>query len=294
MSAVAAAAVRRGLRMAFPRASSPGVPRQAASGRPMAPVTSLATTGPRATTPTVVSRAPRPTAVRTRLLGSCVPTATTAAPAVARMPPAAARAREEAGDSAAVPRNAWSGGTRDARRAGRRPAPTVTTTPAIRDTATEVPVTTRPPAGRWNPKLSKSPFRSPAMPSPASRPSPEARVPMLSASMTTEPRTWRRVPPRARSRAASRLRWAMRIVKVLEMDSVATSNVPPQSRRSWPRAGKALSAVWAVGAVSAVRGGFFTARESWRRFFRCCRRCDPSGRRADPSASDVDSREACS
>ena len=65
------------------------------------------------------------------------------------------------------------------------------------------------------------------MPSPASRPSPEARAPMVSASTTTEPRTCRRVPPRARSRAASRLRWAMRIVKVLEIDSVATRRAMP-------------------------------------------------------------------
>ena len=66
-SAVAAAAVRPGLRWALRRARVPVTPRHAASGRPSAPVTGRATAGPRRTTPVVVSRAPSPTVVSTPL-----------------------------------------------------------------------------------------------------------------------------------------------------------------------------------------------------------------------------------
>ncbi len=47
ISAAAVDAVRRGLRMAFSRASRPGTPRSRASGRPIAPATGRTSSGDR-------------------------------------------------------------------------------------------------------------------------------------------------------------------------------------------------------------------------------------------------------
>ena len=62
-------------------------------------------------------------------------------------------------------------------------------------------------------------------------PSPRPRVPpsspRTSASTSTEPVTWRRLAPRARSSASSRERWATRIEKVLTMRKAPTTRATP-------------------------------------------------------------------
>ena len=46
---------------------------------------------------------------------------------------------------------------------------------------------------------------------------------MMAASSSTEPSTWPRVAPMARSRASSRVRWATRMLKVFEMMNQPTN-----------------------------------------------------------------------
>ena len=60
------------------------------------------------------------------------------------------------------------------------------------------------------------------MPSP--RPSTDAMAPTTAASATTEASTWRRLAPRARSSASSRVRCATRIEKVLAMMKAPTTS----------------------------------------------------------------------
>jgi hypothetical protein len=98
------------------------------------------------------------------------------------------------------------GGTRDAFTAGTTPARRVTTIPTTSEAPTAPALSVRPPAGRPNPKAAKRPFRPRATTTPPNRPITEATAPITAASPTTEARTWRRLAPRARSRADSRVR----------------------------------------------------------------------------------------
>ena len=60
-----------------------------------------------------------------------------------------------------------------------------------------------------------SAFSPAATPTPRARPTTEATRPTTTASRSTEPSTWRRLAPMARSSAISCVRWATRIEKVL-------------------------------------------------------------------------------
>ena len=69
ISAEAVADVRRGLRVAFSRASVPAMPRKRGSGEPTTRVNGRAMTGPRIATPMNTTSAPRPTVRRCRPTG---------------------------------------------------------------------------------------------------------------------------------------------------------------------------------------------------------------------------------
>ena len=226
-SAVAAAAVRRGLRWALRRARVPVTPRHAARGRPRAPVTGRAMAGPRRTTPVVVARAPSPTAVSTPLPEPRRPATMVASPAASTVAPATVRSRDEAGGSAAEPRSASSGATRHVRTAGITLTATVRTIPAASEISTLRAVTTRPAAGSANPKLSNRPLSSPAIASPPRSPRADPAAPTARASASTPVKTWRRVAPTARSSEDSLARCAARMQNVLAMEKPATSSAIP-------------------------------------------------------------------
>ncbi len=129
ISAVAAAAVRRGCPEALRPASVPATPRAAASGRVASRIAGPAADGPRATTPKVTASAPSATIPGPLLPGPVSPAATAARPATSSTSPAAVRRRGMSAGSAADSRSASSGATRDARTAGTRLTATVTTIP---------------------------------------------------------------------------------------------------------------------------------------------------------------------
>ena len=83
-----------------------------------------------------------------------------------------------------------------------------------------------------------------------------ASTPTTSASSTTEPSTWARVAPMARSSADSRLRWAATIENVLWMLNEATSRATPAKTSSIVRISerKSSSMPCSCSALSAVAG----------------------------------------
>ena len=133
ISAVAAAAVRRGCPEALRPASVPATPRAAASGRWPA-----GSRGPRRTVPGRPRRRSPPGAPSATIPGPLPPgplspAATAARPATSSTTPAAVRRRGMPAGSAADSRSASSGATRDARTAGTRLTAMVTTMPVTRD-----------------------------------------------------------------------------------------------------------------------------------------------------------------
>ena len=187
ISAAADPDVRRGLRMALRRASTPVTPRSRASGAPMAALAGPATTGPATTTPTSVAMAPRPASPRVspppRTASSTIPT-----PTRAITEPTTARTTDDPVPSTAVSRRAAMGAVRDAFRAGARPDTTVTTSPMRPATTTPVASMASPPAGKENPKASNRPLSRPAISSPPPAPSREATRPTTAVSASTDPR----------------------------------------------------------------------------------------------------------
>ena len=106
------------------------------------------------------------------------------------------------------------------------PMPTISAMAIVRGASTS------PVRGIPKPTASKSAFRTLAKPIPARIPSPDARAPIASASLTTTPSTCRRVAPSARSIANSRIRWATVIEKVLKMMNAPTRIAAPASASS--------------------------------------------------------------
>ena len=104
---------------------------------------------------------------------------------------------------------------RDAFRAGARPEATVAKTPTRMAAITPEGLIVKPPAGSEKPAASNRPLSRPAMPRPPNAPMTDATTPTAAVSATTDPSTWRRLAPRARSSADSRVRWATMIEKVL-------------------------------------------------------------------------------
>ena len=188
MSAAAVPEVRRGLRIAFWRASDPVTPRSHRSGVPMMPLAGRATTGPNTTTPTIVSSAPSPARASTESPPLSTAVMTTATPMAVSATPVIARRAEAVVRSTDTSRMAASGATREALTAGATPATRVTTTPTIMEITTTEALNTRPPAGKEKPTASKSTLSRLAMPTPPSTPTADATKPTSKASKTTEAR----------------------------------------------------------------------------------------------------------
>ena len=72
-------------------------------------------------------------------------------------------------------------------------------------------------------KVLSSAFRPPAISTPRPRPTSDATRATITDSSSTEFITWRRLAPRQRSRASSRVRWATMMVKVLKIRKAPTS-----------------------------------------------------------------------
>ena len=123
------------------------------------------------------------------------------------------------------------GETLVARRAGMTAAATVTTTPATRPMAAVRPRNTIGADGSSKPMarmIASSPW---AAPSPRTMPAAEATMPTSRASVSTEPMSWVRLAPMARSRPSSRVRWATRIENVLKMMKAPTSRATAANMR---------------------------------------------------------------
>ena len=137
------------------------------------------------------------------------------------------------GGSSAPSRTAAIGGTRVARRAGKKLAISVTTIPSASET-TIVRVSNRSPLfGSVKPTASNSENSPLASASPRKRPTTEAITPIASASTTTDVRTWRREAPSVRSVASSRVRCAIVIDSELTITKAPTNSAmsPKASRK---------------------------------------------------------------
>jgi hypothetical protein len=118
---------------------------------------------------------------------------------------------------------AATGGTLAALRAGEMAATTVTPRPSSNETTTVRADRTRLPPGRAKPNTPSSALRPVATANPAASPSTAAMAPTATASTSTQPRTWRRLAPRARSRPFSWVRWATVMANVFMMMNPPTT-----------------------------------------------------------------------
>ena len=126
------------------------------------------------------------------------------------------------------------GGTRAARIAGQSDAATVTSTPMPSAARTVRSWNTRVWVGMAKPSRLARESSSPASAYPTPRPTADAATPIAAASATTDPMTWRRLAPSARSNPSSRVRCVTRIVKVFEMMNAATTiPMSAKPRSSW-------------------------------------------------------------
>ena len=224
MRAEAVEAVRRGLRMAFSRARRPVTPLISGNGAPTMVESGRAMTGPRTKTAPRIRARPTPTRGNDSLVGSAAKAGMTAIPPSASITnPTAARPIELPEVSMATSRNAAIGGTRVARMAGTTAAAPVTATPTIMAVSAALGVTANPALGRSMPPLRRPQKATKASPTPTRKPSKADTRPTTPASTSTEPSTCRRVAPRARSRASSRVRWAIKMPNVFEIMNMPTN-----------------------------------------------------------------------
>ena len=158
ISADAVAALRRGLRAAFSRATVPAIPRRRGSGAPSTLVNGRASTGPSTATPTNTSSAPRPTGA---IAPPDRPMAMNAAPTTVTTVPMTARRTEVPVRSTDTSRMAAIGATLAARRAGMYAASTVTTVPTTIEITIVLELTTVPPAGSCEPEAGERRARCP-------------------------------------------------------------------------------------------------------------------------------------
>ena len=216
ISADAVPAVRRGLRMAFWRASPPVMPRRRATGAPRTDAAGRAAT--RAEHDRAHHREHRAEPHEGQRVAVAQGGDAASGPRhrrpTGRRPPRGpgtarcARQPRRAAPPAAPPARPCTPGT--------TPATSVTTMPTAKATAAVPPVTTMPPAGSENPAASKRPLSSPAMSTPAPSPTARRRRPTSDGLGHHRPAgSGPRRAPRARSSAAWRVRWATMIEKVL-------------------------------------------------------------------------------
>jgi hypothetical protein len=220
--ALAVAAVRRGLRREFSVASRPTVPK-GRNSTPKAWITGRPASGDSSAAPTRIDSIPSPICHRKFPPSSISPDVMAAAPPATSTAPAASRTRSDDSGIATSSRSAWIGGIREARRAGRYAARTVTVMPTAYAATTvlgwigkSAPARSRPkrPNNARSPRASRYPPPSPSV---------EPIRPTPTASRRTERFTCPREAPSARSRASSRLRWATRMEKVLMMMNEPTT-----------------------------------------------------------------------
>ncbi len=217
--AEAVAAVRRGSRSAFSRARWPTAPKRPVS-RPARRITGAASSG--ASTIRATRRTPQASIASWRFCSeaSFTPLSDTSSPAprTSRTRPAAPRIRERVAEGGCcAERMASTGATLAALRDGSHAASTVTPTPTPSAATTGRGPITSGPSGRASCAVPSRPGSTAATPSPSRKPAAEATRPSRAASASTEPATWRREAPIARSSAISRVRRVTSIVKVLTM-----------------------------------------------------------------------------
>ncbi len=156
MRAAAVAAVRRGLRMAFSRASVPGRARRRRRGAPIRPATGWVKMGLITAMPTKTVPAPAPTkaigSIHSKGTSTNRPIRRRATPPAVMAAPAMTRGRIDRRPVVSICRMAATGGTEAARRAGRIAETRVTRIPTAAATATVRPCTSRARSGRSPPK----------------------------------------------------------------------------------------------------------------------------------------------
>ena len=206
VSAKAVAAVRRGLRRELVDASFPTDLNGAPMMAPRPPTRGIDSAGP---------------AIQ---MAATIPTPF--------MPPTMVRPLSLGFEAWSPERIASTGGMAPARAAGAQAASTVISRPATSGTMTAEGVAVRPLPGMSKPNAPMARYSSWDRPKPAATPSSDPTRPTMTASMTTEPVSWPRDAPSARSSANSLVRWATSMEKVLEMMNVPTSSpINPKATR---------------------------------------------------------------
>jgi hypothetical protein len=137
------------------------------------------------------------------------------------------RLRKRVGANAVSGWRAATGGTRVAFRAGSTADTRVTRMPTARETMMVRGRNWMVVLGRSMPNPLSRARRPIAITSPKARPTSEASTPTIADSASTEVSTWRRLAPRQRSRASSRVRWATMMAKVLKMRKAPTNSATP-------------------------------------------------------------------
>ncbi len=196
-SALAVAAVRRGLRIAFPRAMAPGTPAAARTGAPNARASERANTASSTTMPKRRRIAPSPTVRSSEIASSAdcdrtMPTTRIGTLTPTNTSPTVARRRKVSLRASGRSVIAAIGGMRAARIAGQSAAPTVTNRPTAMAYNAVRGSTTTSPLGMRNPSESTSDMRSRATKTPSTRPPSDAIAPTTAASSTTAAITCRR------------------------------------------------------------------------------------------------------
>lgn len=255
ISAEAVAAVRRGLRTEFWRASLPETPKALRSGDAAA-ISGRDSSGVRMKTPMMSRTAPRP-------MGACpsepsivVAARTTAMPAALNSAPSVLRStRDLVVAFACTLLIAATGGIFAARRPGSQAASMVMTMPTTRALTIVPGEMTSGPSGTVAPRVFMRERRPAPTPMPATSPVTPAIAPTTKASMSTERVTWRREAPTARSSASSLVRWATSMVKVLAMMNVPTkSAIPAKTSRPCfsPLIDAEICSAWSSASCLAV------------------------------------------
>src|SRR5918996_894469 len=184
ISADAVAAVRRGLRIAFSRASLPGTP-SARTGTPIVAATGLAISGVSIAMPMNVNATPAPTSWSALSGVPNSPYTRRPTPTASTMAPLTSRNRSDRPGRSCASRSASIGAIRAARRAGTTAATTVMIVPTTMETITVRSWITVPDEGRSMPSEDSAPFRPMAIPMPKTIPMAEAATPTMNASATT-------------------------------------------------------------------------------------------------------------
>lgn len=255
ISADAVAAVRRGLRTEFWRASLPEIPKIRRTGAAAA-ISGRDSSGVRMNTPMISRTAPIPMGAWPSEPLIEVAAMTTAMPAPENSAPSVLRStRDLAVAVACTLLIAATGGIFAARRPGSQAASMVMRMPTARALRTVFGVMTSGPSGTVAPIVPIR-ARSPApMPIPATRPATAAIAPTTNASSSTDRVTCRREAPTARNRASSLVRWATSMVKVLAMMNVPTKSAMPAKTSSpdlSPLIEEAIISAWSSASCLAV------------------------------------------